>query len=355
MNARRPRPESCTPAAMSRRSALAGLGAATLGLLVAGCTNASTDSQGELTRGSDRVDESPPAARGRDAPEPVTVPALSPWTPGPGEVRPEIKVVAARLVEVAGTWDSGGSGNEAAEARLAAAGFDPALMAQLSRLIRTDGERASVNILYPQYGGLEVASASVMVALDQALALPDGTSSQRGMTLDVRLVSTSSGWVVTTVDPDQLPTGPGAPSALGERVLSEPRVVLPADALADVEAGVVHDSVLAVLEGLAQDHIIDVSTFSTGHPVNVFGTDRQSNHSRGRAVDIWRIDGELVVDPSTSRDLLADVMTKAGQFGATEIGGPFDLNGDRSRYFTDDLHKDHLHIGVTEGRSPAVP
>lgn len=355
MNARSRRPEPRPPAAMSRRSALAGLGAATLGLLVTGCTDPSTDSQGEPTRGSDRGDGSPPAARGRDAPEPVTVPALSPWTPGPGEVRPEIKVVAARLLEAAGTWDRGGSGNDAAASRLSAAGFDPDLLAQLSPLLDTGGERATVNILYPQYGGLEAASASVMVALDQALALPDGTSTRRGMTLDVRLSSTSSGWVVTTVDPDQPPAGPGAPSALGERVLSEPRVVLPADALADVQTGVVHDSVLAVLEGLAQDHIIDVSTFSAGHPVNIFGTDRQSNHSRGRAVDIWRIDGALVVDPSTSRDLLAEVMMKAGKLGATEIGGPFDVNGDRPRYFTDDLHKDHLHIGVTEGRSPAVP
>lgn len=72
-------------------------------------------------------------------------------------------------------------------------------------------------------------------------------------------------------------------------------------------------------------------------------------------MDIWRIDGALVVDPSTPRDLLAAVMTKAGQLGATEIGGPFDLNGERPRYFTDDLHKDHIHIGVTEGGLPAVP
>lgn len=295
-----------------------------------------------------------PEARDPDA-DAAGLPTVSPWAPGPGEVQPEIKAVAARLVEVAGTWGEGAGSLESAAGRLSAAGFDPALVATLSRLLDDHGERAVVDILYPQYGGLTAAEASVMVALEQALVGGDGTRSVRGMTLDVRLAPSATGWSVVAVGPDQPAQGPGSPTPLGEAVLANPRVVLPADARVDVSSGTVLDPVLTVLDGLAQDHTIEVLTFSTGHPVNVFGTDRQSNHSRGRAMDIWRVDGALVVDPSTPRDLLATVMTKAGQLGATEIGGPFDLNGERPRYFTDDLHKDHLHIGVSEGRSPAVP
>ncbi|MFC3690491.1 hypothetical protein [Aquipuribacter hungaricus] len=286
---------------------------------------------------------------------PVVLPALSPWAPGPGEVQPETKALAARLVQVAGTWDVGGAGLEAAARRLTSAGFEPALAPALSRLLEQGGEAAVTAVRYPQYGGLTTAGASVMIAVDQTMALSDGTTSVRGMTLDVRLSPSALGWSVVAVDPDQPPPGTGAPTALGQAVLVNPRVVLPADAAADVRAGTVLDPVLAVLDGLSRDHTIEVLAFSTGHPTNVFGTDRQSNHSRGRAVDIWRVDGSPVVDPSTSRDLLARVMTRAGQLGATEVGGPFDLNGERPQYFADDLHRDHLHIGVTEGRPPAAP
>ena len=338
---------------VSRRSALAGLGAAAVTVLVAGC--ADSPSPPGATTALEPLDTSTSAAVVEDADKPVALPPVSPWTPGPGEVQPEIKVVAARLVEVAGTWEEGRGGGDAAAERLSGAGFDPALAGALARLVEHGAEQAVVDIVYPQYGGLTPEGASVIVALDQALLLPDGTTAARGMTLDVRLSPSPTGWTVTAVGPDQPPVGPGAPTALGEKVLSDPRVILPADAMADIRAGTVHDSVLAVLDGLARDHTVEVLTFSTGHPVHVFGTDRQSKHSLGRAVDIWRVDGAPVVDPSTSRDLLAAVMTKAGQLGATEIGGPFDLNGERPRYFSDELHKDHIHIGVTEGRSPAVP
>lgn len=358
-----------TPPSASRRTALAGLTAA-VGLFVAACSDTTpTSSPGRSTvppEPSVVVEPSrSPESTGPAVEEPVAepspevsqaagLPVPSPWSPGPGEVQPEVKAVAARLLEVAGTWGQGQGGLEAAEARLAAAGFDPVLAAALSRLLEADRSAAVVDIIYPQYGGLTTVGASVMVALDQTLALSDGAPT-RGMTLDVRLTPTSAGWVVTAVGPDQPPVGPGAPTALGQSVLGNPRLVLPADARADVMAGTVDDSVLSILEGLARDHTVDVLTLATGHPVNVFGTDGQSNHSRGRAVDVWRVDGSPVVDPATSRDLLAAVLTKAGQLGATEVGGPFDLNGGRPGYFTDDLHKDHLHLGVTAGRAPAAP
>jgi uncharacterized heparinase superfamily protein len=93
----------------------------------------------------------------------------------------------------------------------------------------------------------------------------------------------------------------------------------------------------------------------TGHPREVFGTARTSNHTHGRAVDVWRVDGRPVVDPATPRALLRDVMVRAGRLGATEVGGPFDVDGPGRGFFTDDVHRDHLHVGLTPGRRPARP
>ena len=63
----------------------------------------------------------------------------------------------------------------------------------------------------------------------------------------------------------------------------------------------VHRSVLNALLRLATDYSIGVSVIRSGHPIHVFGTNRLSDHPRGRAFDTWRIDGHAVVDPATRR------------------------------------------------------
>lgn len=174
--------------------------------------------------------------------------------------------------------------------------------------------------------------------------------------LDVRVARDGDDvWQVTGIEAGNPPAPVRSVSALAERVLADPNINLPGPGRADIEAGYVEDSILSVLDQVAQTRVIDVHVVQTGHPVNIFATDRNSQHTLGRAVDIWRIDGQLVVDPSTPRDLLVEVMTVAGPAGATEVGGPFDLNGSRSGYFADAVHSDHLHLAVTPGRSPAVP
>jgi hypothetical protein len=117
----------------------------------------------------------------------------------------------------------------------------------------------------------------------------------------------------------------------------------------------VDDALLAILDRLAAAHVLDVTVLRTGHPREVFGTGRTSNHTRGRAVDIWRVDGRPVVGPGTPRALLREVMVLAGRLGATEVGGPFDVNGSGPGFFSDDVHRDHLHVGVTPGRPRARP
>lgn len=279
---------------------------------------------------------------------------------GPGEGQPEVKLAATRFVEAAGTWGggAGGAGETVAVAgRLAAAGADPALAEQVAVLSDVDAVAASVTVDYPQHGGLTATAASVMTLLTQRLLMADGDVVERQLTVDVRLgrASADEAWAVTAVSPDDVAPVPGVRSPVAEEVLANPDIRLPEPAVRDIEEGRINESVLRLLQGLGLEHVIDVHVLYSGHPTNVFATERPSNHSVGRAVDIWRVDGHLVVDPGTPRELLETVMLRAGQLGATEVGGPFDLNGERPRFFTDVVHADHLHLGVTEGRSPAVP
>lgn len=326
--------------------------------LLAGCTRVPDGSGAVGVSGGQPVLQgdagaSAPAATGAAEVE-EWLPTVA-WLPGPGEVSPEVKTAATQLVELAGSWDDGSGAPEEMAARLAAGGLPADLAASAGQLAHADADQAAVEVLYPQYGGLTTDQASVMVLVRQDLRMTGETSS-RELILDVRVGRGGDGvWRVTGIEAGAPPAPTGGVSELAERVLAHPGIELPEPGRADIRAGYVDDSILAVLDAVARDHVIDVQVFRTGHPADIFGTDRSSQHTLGRAFDVWRIDGQLVVDPATPRDLLVEVMTAAGLAGATEVGGPFDLNGPRRGYFTDALHADHLHLAVTAGKQPAVP
>jgi hypothetical protein len=125
-------------------------------------------------------------------------------------------------------------------------------------------------------------------------------------------------------------------------VLADPRLRLPYAARADVRAGRIHDSVLTLLTALGREHVVDVSVLRSGHPLNVFGTSRTSDHPRGRAVDVWALDSQPLVVPTHHR-LAISAMTFAVAHGAYNVGGPVQLSG--SAYFSDRTHQDHIHLG----------
>ena len=91
----------------------------------------------------------------------------------------------------------------------------------------------------------------------------------------------------------------------------------------------------------------------TGHIQTVFPTSKVSNHAVGRAADVREINGVRIVDYSVTSPVLTEFMRRASELGATEVGGPIDLNGDRAGFFSDDVHRDHIHLGVTPGDLPA--
>jgi hypothetical protein len=281
-------------------------------------------------------------------PLPATdVPRVAPYELLAGEIEPRCKAAAVRAVEAALTWSSEAGGSAGAGARLRRIGQPSALARRFLPLL--DGAVASsVTISYPQYGGLsdDRSKASVMIPAEQRLRdRPGAEPTTRSMTLDVRLSKVAGVWRADDVLVARKPPAPTAASAVSRAVLETDRIVLPAAARADVQAGAVDERVLDLLAALSRRWALRVQVFKSGHPYTVFGTDRVSNHSLGRAVDIWSIDGVPVID--RRRSPWRALMAAAADLGADEIGGPEDLDRKPGRrpYFTNAVHQDHVHLG----------
>lgn len=283
------------------------------------------------------------------APSTARLPATTPWVPGPGEVSPEVKARAVAVVEALGAWPPGGGGPAAAQARAAALGVAAAVADEAGPLV-PEADAAAVQVVYAQYGGILATSASVLIPCRQWTQDVHGAVTEGGTTVDVRLAAgsdPSAPWAVTELRP----ADPGPPaaslSAVVSRVLAEPRIDLPPAAAADFRSGQVHDSVADALLALAGTYEIRVSVVRSGHPIDVFGTTRPSDHPLGRAVDVWSIDGHPVVDPATPRALVEGFMRAAAAAGSYNVGGPYQPSGGGTpnQFFTDRTHHDHVHMG----------
>jgi len=269
---------------------------------------------GACTSGNQGRPHSSPAPTGPTTPtDSATLPSLpSPtrWRPGPGELEPAVKLAAARRIEHLG---------DVADHR--------------------------VEVVYAQYGGLLTSTASVLVVC-RSLARRAGRVVGSGHTFDVRLALLGGRWRVTAV----LPSHPGPPAprptAAARHVLNSPRITLPPAAHADVASGTVHDSVLEAMLAVSRRWPIGVSVVRTGHPIYVFGTNRRSDHPRGRAFDTWRIADHAVVRPTTPTALVTSYMEALVAAGSYNVGGPV-LLGAAPQYFSDRTHHDHVHAGFT--------
>ncbi|HZE65836.1 MAG TPA: hypothetical protein VE081_04345, partial [Sporichthyaceae bacterium] len=230
-----------------------------------------------------------------------------------------------------------------AATRLTAKGYSAGLVDALAELLG-DAEGAVTDVIDAQYGGILASTASVLTVVRQHLVQADGSRSEYGTTFDVRLVGGDATWRITEIHP-AVP-GPVAAriSRAAQAALANPRLRLPAAAQADIKAGTIHDSVLTSLATLSQRHTLDISVLRSGHPLLVFGTTRPSDHPHGRAADVWAIDGHPVVDPA-NRALVVDFMREAHATGPWQVGGPVDLDGAGSAYFTNPTHQDHVHLG----------
>ena len=312
------------PPSLAVASALAAL------LALAGCS----DDGGATTPGTAAADTTTSTA---------PLPRPTPWAPSPRETQPQLKQRAALAVQTIGTYPLGDGTPEAAASRLTGAGLAPTLGSSAGSLL--DPNRASsARVLYPQLGGLTATAASVMVVTEINTQDAEGRRSLSTRVVDVRMTRGAGGWEVAAIASDgQGPAPTATPTAGTLALLEEQRVQLPGSAVADLRSGHTDPRVVDLLVRLAAKWRLSVSVLSTGHPPNVFETDRTSNHTAGRGVDIWAVDDIPVIDQQRSPALTA-LVNEALALGATEIGAPFDTDGPGGRMFTNEVHLDHLHL-----------
>ncbi|MEV1078281.1 hypothetical protein AB0I98_08510 [Streptomyces sp. NPDC050211] len=323
----------------ARRTLLLAAAAAGLGLV--GCT--SEEEAGEKPRPSGTRSRTPTSVP--PTPTETPLPAASPWPLVRTEVEPQVKRNAVRLLEALGTWPRGqdgtGPARRRAEAQGVPSGSVPGLVDQARPLLDA-GSEATAHVIAAQYGGLLATRASVLVAMRQWGRAEDGAVRAGGATVDVRLGRSPGGWRVGALYPSRPAPPLARPGALIEQVVGHDRIHLPPAADADVRAGQLRPRALRALLALAETYEIDVSVVHTGHPRNVFGTNRLSDHTRMRAFDVWAVDGRAVIDPETPDSLIDGFMRDAARAGAYNIGGPRLLGG--GGFFSDRVHRDHLHI-----------
>ncbi|MFJ9841551.1 hypothetical protein ACIRYZ_13950 [Kitasatospora sp. NPDC101155] len=317
-------------------------GAAAVLLGAAGCASGAEPQAPATSSGTAATKAPTPSVAG--TPTPTLLPNPPLWQPGPGEIQPDVKRRAVELVAALGAWPPGGRGTEAARARVAALGLPPGLADQAGPLAPAATE-AGLEVIDAQYGGILADSASVLVVCRQWTRDADGSVVGGGTTVDVRLSRAEPRWAVTALHPGEPGPAAASPAPAVARVLAEPRIELPPAAAADLRSGAVHDSVPAAMLRLAGPYSLSVSVVRSGHPLDVFGTTRPSDHPLGRAFDVWRIDGRAVVDPATPRQLVESFMRDAAAAGSYNVGGPVAIEGVGNQFFTDDTHHDHVHVG----------
>jgi hypothetical protein len=259
-------------------------------------------------------------------------------------VEPQVKLRAVQLVEALGSWRPGQQGISAARRRVSALGLPPDLAGQAGPLL-APADEATVQVVDAQYGGILADTASVLVVCRQ-WTRREGVVTAGGTTVDVRLSRARPRWTVTALHPARPGAAASSLPVAARRVLDDARIQLPPAARADVRSGHIHVGVLEAMLHLAEKYRMYVSVIRSGHPLYVFGTSRPSDHPKGRAFDVWQIDGRAVVDPSTPRSLLASFMRDAAAGGSYNVGGPVQLSGGApGQYFTDATHHDHIHLG----------
>ncbi|MDE0804134.1 MAG: hypothetical protein OSA99_12510 [Acidimicrobiales bacterium] len=312
--------------------------------LMASCSASPPDSAAEL--------EDSPGSTSTESSTTTSVTTTTTSAPAPpfelqsDEVEPELKLTAARLVESLLSYRPSADPLGEASLRIEAAGFDPSLVPSAAPLLVADSA-SDVTVVYPQFGGLEPNDAAIMVVAEQRIRPKGCCAGTTTRTLDIRLSRKGAGWDVTGIDSvgGQRPVDTSTENSdLAQQVLATSALVLPDSARWDVEAGLIADEVLRLLLDLvAAGHSLEVTSFVSGHPVNVFGRPFVSNHSLGRAVDIWAVDGARV-SGSTPDGGAHRAVERALALGATEVGSPWDLDGPGGPSFTNTLHADHLHL-----------
>ena len=279
---------------------------------------------------------------------------VPPFDPQSDDVYPSMKRVAGRVVQQLSTYSEEDSWSSVVE-RVATRFDIPTESLRAARPLYVKSTSSVSEIVYPQLGGLQLAtdpaSASVMVVVNQQLE--GGPEPAASRTVDVRMVLEGDRWRVESIDSGggEVIDPPPDLSRVARGVLSNPDIELAGSARWDIYRGGVDERLLRLMAGLARRYSYSVTVLTSGHPVHVFGTEHVSNHTEGRAVDIWKVGEYAVVSQRDNRSSPAFRLTQRvfETSDVPEIGSPWDFDGGGSRSFTNDVHLDHIHLGYDAG------
>lgn len=232
--------------------------------------------------------------------------------------------------------------------------LDDAALAGVSQTLFVPGADSIGRVVYPQLGGLHThrdpTSGSIMVVAEQHLQ-SDGLDLVVSRCIDVRVALADGAWFVEGFENDSgLPVGP--PDSLSDealRVLEHPDIDMPDSVRWDIYEDVVDQRILVEMADLADEVPIGVVSCRRGHPTNVFGTQGLSAHSVGRAVDIWYVGDRPVVQQREDESSIAYEVSQAlFDVGRIDrLGAPWAFDPAGGWSWTDPVHKDHLHLGVS--------
>ena len=273
------------------------------------------------------------------------------FEPSPNEVQADAKRLGAVVAYQITNYGPDSSVNELAAGVTA----DPARADALARgaaTVHHPGMWSRGTIEYAQLGGHFDDRISIMVVIHQELGGEGTADAERAetRTMDVRLMRGASGaWEF-----EELASAGGQPvarpadlSPLAASVVDDPRIDLPDSAIWDIYSGDTDHALLEAMLDIAERTPYSVIVLKTGHPHNVFGTGRLSNHTVGRAVDIHEVDSELVID---SHDATSSIYALSewlvSRHDIREFGSPWRFDDAVAHNFTDEVHHDHLHVGV---------
>jgi hypothetical protein len=266
----------------------------------------------------------------------------------PTEAAPEVKQLAADIAFRLTTYEEGDHLVERLGALAPRSGVE--LLVQASRPLTHSGSWSRGQVVYPQMGGLTDDRASVMVVVRQTVGSRSAADFSVVRTLDIRLVRGESGvWRF-----DFLGSAGGTFAnvedlALAHSVARNPRIEMSDSARLDILAGRVSPILLGLMDEIAQRTPFGVAVLATGHPHNVFETDRQSHHTVGRAVDIYRVGDRLVIDDRHEGSTTWTLVEWLHQhYDVFQVGSPWDIDEEPAsiRSFTNFVHLDHIHVAI---------
>jgi hypothetical protein len=298
--------------------------------------------------GADRADRSAGDGAAESAGANGDTQPAPPYEPAEGDVYPNAKRLAGTIAQRVTTYDRGARAREVAES-LPESATGVGRLAEIIDPIVHPGERSSGEVVYAQLSGIGPATAGAMVAVRQTLEDADGRSRVETRVLDVRLRRAGGPWKLDSIGSVGGRKGDraaGLPAA-ADRVLDNPRIELSDSARWDILSGDVDPALLEALDNAARRYRLSVLVLRSGHPGNVWGTNRTSAHTQGFAADIYAVNGELVVRQRSNGSAAHRLAQNMVESGARQLGSPWVLGSGSPQSFTDDVHQDHLHLQQT--------